>query len=467
MRDAALRAGLLMQGETRWNAPPLTSMLPASFLRVLAGSFLAGGPSAEQLSASISRTLGQHYRWIGPLAKRYVQAITGQTRPRRYDVIRFLKRDRGFQRAWKIYRDELFVAQWLTEPGQMRPVAAAASWNLPILESAGALAAWLGLNVDDLLWFADLKGIGHKQSSSCLRHYHYRLLTKQSGHIRLIEAPKHRLKDVQWQILFKILDQIPPHPSADGFVKGRSIQTFVAPHVGQHVVLRMDLQDFFPSVARARVQGFFRTAGYPDPVADLLGAICTTTTPGDVWRDAMASTDPAQVWDSRALYSRPHLPQGAPTSPALANLCSYRLDCRLSGLAESAGAVYSRYADDLAFSGGEVFARKAESFSPHVTSILKEEGFAVHHRKTRIMRRSVRQQLVGLVTNERINVRRTDFDRLKAILTNCVRTGPDRQNWEAHPRFRSHLEGRVAFIASINLSKGKRLRTLFERISWE
>src|SRR5581483_5861291 len=138
-------------------------------------------------------------------------------------------------------------------------------------------------------------------------------------------------------------------------------------------VLRIDLQDFFPSVAGVRTQAFFRTAGYPETVADLLGGICTNATPRAVLR-----TLPVEA---RGVYSRPHLPQGAPTSPALANICAYRVDCRLAGLAQKAGAQYTRYADDLAFSGNENFARRAERFSIHIAAILLEEGFAVNHRK--------------------------------------------------------------------------------------
>src|SRR6185437_9583766 len=138
--------------------------------------------------------------------------------------------------------------------------------------------------------------------------------------------------------------------------------------------------------------------------------------------------NPRQIPDARALYARPHLPQGAPTSPALANLCLYRADCRLAGLAKSAEAEYTRYADDLAFSGGDAFERCVERFSTHVAAILFEEGFSVHHRKTRIMRQGVRQHLAGLVSNRCMNVARSDFDRLKATLTNCVRLGPASQN---------------------------------------
>jgi RNA-directed DNA polymerase len=89
------------------------------------------------------------------------------------------------------------------------------------------------------------------------------------------------------------------------------------------------------------------------------------------------------------LYAHPHLPQGAPTSPALANLMGYRLDRRLSGLANSADAVYTRYADDLAFSGGAAFNRGVERFSAHAAAVALEEGFSVNHHKTRVMRQGV------------------------------------------------------------------------------
>jgi hypothetical protein len=146
-----------------------------------------------------------------------------------------------------------------------------------------------------------------------------------------------------------------------------------------------------------------------------------------------------QLREACALYARPHLPQGAPTSPALANLCAYRADCRLAGLAKRAGTEYSRYADDPAFSGDEAFARHAERFSIYAAAILHEEGFAVNHRKTRIMRQGVRQHLAGLAVSQRVNVIRADFDRLKATLTNCARLGPESQNRDAHASFRAHL----------------------------
>jgi hypothetical protein len=107
-----------------------------------------------------------------------------------------------------------------------------------------------------------------------------------------------------------------------------------------------------------------------------------------------------------------------------------------------------------------------ERFAVQAAAILLEEGFAVHHRKTRAMRRGVRQHLAGLVINEHANVVRADFDRLKAILTNCVRHGAESQNRDGHPAFRLHLEGRVGFVAMVNPAKGARLRRIFEQLRW-
>jgi hypothetical protein len=311
------------------------------------------------------------------------------------------------------------------------------------------LADWLALTPGELDWFSDLKELATRPK---LCHYNYRLIEKGGGAIRLIEAPKPRLKWIQQRILSGILEKVLPHSAAHGFVKGRSVKTFASPHVGQRVVLRMDLRDFFPSIGGARIQTVFRTLGYPEAVGDLLGGIATNAVPRAVVRDP--------------LYNRPHLPQGAPTSPALANMCFYRADCRLLGLAESAGAQYTRYADDLAFSGGEDFDGRVERFSTHAAAILHEEGFAVHHRKTRIMRQGVRQHLAGVVANQRLNVWRSDFDRLKATLTNCVRHGPAGQNRDGHGDFRAHLAGRISYVESINPEKGEKLRALFERIAW-
>jgi retron-type reverse transcriptase len=410
--------------------------------------------------------LGHPWRWLRPVAGRFVESFSGKARPRHTEVVAFLRGDRGFRSAWERHGEKIAIRSWITGPQPMQPAVAASGWNIPRIESKAELAAWLNLTVGELDWYADVKGINRKQSDPRLMHYHLTVLTKESKKFRLIEAPKQHLRHIQRRILAHILDRIPAHPAAHGFVKGRSIKSFAAPHVGRAVVLRMDLEDFFPSYPARRIQAFFRTIGYPESVADLLGGMCTNSVHFASWKAPAFQVDRDSFNDARRLYSRPHLPQGAPTSPALANLCFYRLDCRLAGLAKSAGAIYTRYADDLAFSGNRDFAARAERFSTSVASILLGSGFSVNHHKTRVMRKGVRQHLAGLVTNERLNVPREEVDRLRAILTNCIRHGAQGQNRIDHPDFRSHLAGRIGFVESIHPAKGVRLRKLFEQVRW-
>ena len=434
-----------------------------SFAEALAHVLLAGEATPNLLFDRCSRALGRRWRWLRPLSQRYLKTFGAEARPRHRDVVRFLRDDGGLRRAWSKYSGDLAVVELSTE---QRMFQSTRGWDVPPIESVGDLAIWLGKSAGELRWFADLKALGYKQREPRLQHYHYRILAKRFGSVRLIESPKPGLKDLQRQILFWILNKVPSHPAAHGFVRERSIRTFVASHVGRDVVLRMDLRDFFPSFGGVRIQNVFRTLGYPEAVADLLGGVCTNATPQVVWTDAGTEINCEQLTELKRLYARPHLPQGAPTSPALANLCCYRLDCRLSALAKSAGASYTRYADDLAFSGGSDFAKSVQRFSAHVAAIVGEEGLRVNHRKTRVMRRGVRQYLAGLVTNEKANVVRRDFDRLKAVLTNCVRFGPESQNRDRRPNFQSHLCGQVSFVEMINPVKGKRLRTILERIWW-
>lgn len=456
----------LTQSETRWSIPLFRKPPNSSLVTALARAFAAGEQTVEQVVARAALTLGRRWRWLTPVARRYVEKFGSGVRPRQKQVAEFLLGDPTFKSVWNRHFEKLSVQEWLTGPNQMQPVAAAGNWKIPAIESVGALADWLSLSVEELEWLADLKGLGAKKCDARLAHYHYRLLSKKSGKLRLIESPKPRLKEMQRAILSGILNQIPVHDAAHGFVKGRSIKTFATPHVGRPVVLRMDLQDFFPSISARRIQACFRTAGYPELVADLLGGLCTNRSALAAWMNQDPDIDRNLLRETRSLYSQPHLPQGAPTSPALANICAYRVDCRLSGLAQAAGAEYTRYADDLAFSGDAAFMRGIDRFRTQAAAILLEEGFSVNHHKTRVMCHGTRQHLAGLVINRCINIERTEVDRLKAILTNCVRHGAASQNRESHPDFRASLEGRVGFVESINPAKGMKLRKIFDQIEW-
>lgn len=171
-------------------------------------------------------------------------------------------------------------------------------------------------------------------------------------------------------------------------------------------------------------------------------------------------------WNYRRRLATAHLPQGAPTSPALAKLSAFRLDCRLAGLARTAGANYTRYADDLLFSGDQEFARQAHRSTELAQAIILASGFQPNYRKTRILRPGQRQAAAGLILNGKPNLDRREFDQLKAILTNCHRFSPESQNHAAYPNNREHLQGKIAWQRFVNPTRGEKLSHLFERISW-
>lgn len=446
-------------------------MLPLPIANVLARAFVTSDGSSDALVQRAALVVRGPRRLVRQLADHYLTAFGVGVRPRHREVVRLL-------RAMNLWEDDPTQATRLSlryvrrvpllEAATMQSPIRELGARLPALRTSGELATWLGLTVSELEWFADLRDLNQRSAAPALAHYHVSIRAKPHGGIRVIESPQPRLKAMQRRILADILSQVPLYyDAAHGFVKGRSVRTFAQPHVQHAVVLRVDLADFFPRVSGARVQAVFRTLGYPEAVADLLGGLCTTTTPRQLFASTRHPTiNPRVLADAAQLHRRPHLPQGAPTSPALANLCAYRLDCRLTGLADWAGALYTRYADDLAFSGDGEFARHVARYSTQIAAIALEEGWPVQHHKTRVMRQGVRQQLAGVVVNARVNVAREEYDRLKAILTNCIRHGPASQNRDGRPDFRAYLSGKVAWVRSVNAARGSKLQAMLAMIEW-
>jgi RNA-directed DNA polymerase len=363
--------------------------------------------------------------------------------------------------------EEIDVSPWIDLPQIRRycidlPLRPAppdwlAALALPELPTVGDLARWLHASPTEIDWFADKWRVAADPQTR-LQHYHYRLVPKRCGGQRLIEIPKQRLRDMQQQILRQVIDRVAPHPAAHGFRRGRSCVTHAALHTRQRMVIRMDLKDFFPSIPASRIVALFAKLGYSETVAAIMGRLCVNRTPAGAVREL--------PWSDRQLLRMPHLPQGSPCSPALANLCGYRLDIRLEALAQALGATYSRYADDLVFSGARELERAMDRFHVQVAAIALEEGFRVNTRKTRMMRAGVRQQVTGIVINRHANLPRADFDVLKATLTNCARHGPQSQNREGRDNFRAFLGGKVAYATMLNPARGAKLQRLYNAIAW-
>jgi RNA-directed DNA polymerase len=434
--------------------PPL--VIPAALQALLADAFLAGPWSARPMHQRAKEALGASPRGLGTLAKRILARFP---EPPDRDALRYAIREEtaglGYGRPAR--RGHL---RWPLDPFVFGARPPHEEWGLPRIGTTGDLAAALGLGVDELDWFADRKNLLRAWPEGPLQHYRWRWVPKRSGGWRLLETPKDRVKAAQRWVLRHILDRVPPHHAAHGFREGRSVLTFTAPHVGKAVVMRMDLEDFFPSIGPARIRALFRALGYPPRVAAALTGLCTARLPPAV------PVPEGVPWRTVRRLRAGHLPQGAPTSPAIANLCAFGLDVRLAAAAAAVGAIYGRYADDLVFSGDAAFAGRARSFEPFVGFVAVDEGFAVQHRKTRFMRSGRRQRVTGVVVNAHPNVARDEYDVLKAILHNCAKHGPATQNRDGLPDLRAHLRGRVAWVEQVNPSRGAKLRALFDRISW-
>ena len=435
-------------------------------VRRLALSIGSGSWNKDALTARLIRALdGGPPDPVG-LAARLMFHFDDVAAPSRVRLIAFLRADEPLFQAFSGAGDSPTdgpVPRLLLDPSVMAPLPARLlTLPLPQLPTCKDLRLWLGLFDHELTWFADRAGRQAGVTEPRLHHYRYRWIAKSAGRQRLIEIPKARLKAVQRQILHQLLDRVPAHPSAHGFRRHHSCLSYVAPHVGKAVVLHMDLRDFFHSVPVPRIGAMFRRLGYPETVAGALQGLCTHAAAPAL----LGETYRGLPWETRNRLRHKHLPQGAPTSPAVANLCAWRLDCRLQGVAERYGLDYTRYADDLAFSGSADLMRLAPFLQGLVGAVAAEEGFAVNHHKTCLNTRAQRQRLAGIVINRRPNPDRREYDRLKATLYNCVRFGPHSQNRAGHPNFRAHLLGRVAHVAWLNPVRAERLETLLDQIPW-
>src|SRR5262249_29935090 len=257
---------------------------------------------------------------------------------------------------------------------------------------------------------------------------------KRSGGERVILAPKRELKALQRKVLAGILAGVPTSSPVHGFVRRRSTITNAQAHVGKQVVLKLDLKDFFPSITYPRVRGLFISLRYSFAVVSALALLCT-----EYEREAF-ERDGATYFIS---IGGRHLVQGAPTSPALANLVAARLDRRLNGLAAKHGFAYTRYADDLTFSGNNTDLVHRIRVTTHY--IATDEHFEINPAKTRIAHRSARQIVTGLVVNDAVATPRALRRRLRATLHNARSSGLAAQNRDGRANFAHYLQGLIAF----------------------
>jgi retron-type reverse transcriptase len=308
--------------------------------------------------------------------------------------------------------------------------------GLPVLNTPADVANALGVSIQQLRWLA------YHSDAATRTHYVKFQIPKRSGGMRTLAAPHKKLKALQHWILANVVGKLPVTEAAHGFVAGRGIVSNANPHVGKAVVVNLDLSDFFPTVTFPRVRAVFERYGYSGCVASILALLCTESPRATI---TYAGTKYEVAAGPRGL------PQGAPTSPGLSNQVVRKLDKRLLGVAAKLGLTYTRYADDLTFSGATEFADKIGWLLAKVRHVAQEEGFAVNEKKTRVMRRGAAQMVTGVVVNDKPSISREELRRLRAILHRAKSEGLEAQNREGRPNFRAWLAGKIAFVSMVRL----------------
>jgi RNA-directed DNA polymerase len=423
----------------------------------LARAALAGPAAPAGVAACWQACLGKRGEWQRTLADRLVDRVAHRwAHVEVIELAAWIDANPLLDLAWA--GGEPTIRRHLLRPRStlQPPPLGLEHVPQPHWPTVGDLAAWLDLSAG-ALWRLTLPAAWQRRQTLAQQHYTFHWRAKAQGGARLIEAPLPHLKALQRRLLDAMLAHVPPHEAACGFTRGRSVVDHAARHAGQAVVLRFDLRNYFASVRASRVHALWRTLGYPMEVARALTALTTLATPQPVLaRGREAHRLP---WGATQPLRDAHLPQGAPTSPALANLAAFGLDLRLAGLAETLAATYSRYADDLVLSGDRSLLAVRERVCTRVAVIAREEGFALNHRKTRCCTAGQSQRIAGMVVNARPNLPRGEYDRLKAALHRRVRDGGCLAE-------RDRLRGHVAWAMQVNPQRAQRLQRLFEAIVW-
>jgi len=306
--------------------------------------------------------------------------------------------------------------------------------GLPVLETFLDVAQALEVSPEHLQWL-----VYHRDSSTS-DHYSRFEIPKRSGGTRLISSPKPALRQAQAWINETILATLMPSEAATAFRPGLSIVDNARKHAGALVVVKLDLKDFFPSVTFNRVRSFFGKLGYNSGIATVLSLL---TTDAPRVRLTMGQTVRFVTVGPRSL------PQGAITSPALANLIAAGLDKRCLALAKKAGWIYSRYADDL------VFSTSGKDATPHlfiktVDTIVRDLGFELNPQKTRIMRSPRRQVVNGLLLGSEIRITRKDMRRWRAFFHRCETKGLDTVSQEIGKNALSVAQGFHSYLHMVN-----------------
>lgn len=293
--------------------------------------------------------------------------------------------------------------------------------KIPIIYDQEHLGKLLGVKLEYL----------YGVSNNSTPYYRKFEIKKKSGKIRTIHEPLPLLKEIQKWIYVNILSNVEVSRYAKGYVKGLSIKDNAKFHKRQKKVLCMDIKEYFPSISEWKVYNLFISLGYREEVAMMLCKLCT--------------------------YEG-YLPQGAPTSPILSNIITKKLDEKIFDICIkiNANIRYSRYADDMTFSGD--FDQNI--LIKEIRRVAYEEGFKINDLKTRVSANNKCQKVTGIVVNEKLQISRQDRDKVRQEVYYLCKYGIKEHlkkiTWKkSEKEYITNLKGRINFILFINPKDAK------------
>ena len=324
--------------------------------------------------------------------------------------------------------------------------------NLPVIFSLPHLCLLAGVNVRIVVDFCE---------SNRIEDYKRFKLRKRKGGFRIILTPPDEIKYLQRWILHNILNEINSHNSCKGFDRSSSIKKNAEVHINKEAILKIDLLRYFDSINEERIYGVFKSFGYHPNLAVSLSKLCTIV-PNDLFFKSFKKKE-SKLKTYLLEKQNGILPQGSPASPKLSNLIARRL----SKLALSKNIAYSRYADDLTFSGN---LEDLKTIKKIIIRIIKDENFFINNSKTKILIRGNPFFVTGLsVVNNIVAIPKKRKIDIEHHLYHCIKNGV-----EAHlnisgitkRNFKDWLLGNIAFVFSVEEELGKKYFAEFNKIQW-
>ena len=314
--------------------------------------------------------------------------------------------------------------------------------KLFLIKDAKDLASKMGISLKELRFLTYTQKLSNRTD-----YVRFKML-KKSGGFREISAPKPQLKRLQYWILENILNKVSVSEEAHGFVAKRSIVSNAKPHLQKAVVINCDLENFFPTLSYARVKGLLKSLGYSAELATILAILTTEAEQKEVLLDG----------EKLYLYTgKRYLPQGSPASPMITNLICRKLDKRMLGISNSLDFTYTRYADDMTFSSNSYTNINKMMF--WVKGIVKEEGFILHPKKTKIMKKGARHEVTGVVVNEKLSVNRKELKKFRALLFQIEQSGIEGKSWNGKSEnLMASVWGYANFINMVDPEKGAKYK---------